>query len=85
MTGFDPFSAHAQMKAAKRAALREALTGRSIPGNDEHEGPPRSTGFDGGARMNQPAPPERHGETLTRLFATGEADIRRRLHQRCGT
>jgi hypothetical protein len=40
--------------------------------------PRRTTGFDGGARMSQPAPPESLEETLTRLFATGEADISRR-------
>lgn len=82
MTGFDPFAAHAQMKLTRRAALHAALSGRARQDDDQDDEPRQSTSFDGGARMSPPSPPESHEEALTRLFATGEADVARRLSGR---
>lgn len=80
MTDVDFFTAHAQMRAARRAALQAALTGRGHQRlAEEGDEPRKPTSFDGGARISTPAPPETHDQTLTALFSSGAADVGRLL------
>jgi hypothetical protein len=58
----------------RRQQLLGRLLGRAQPDQSR-----RTTGFDGGARPNQPQPLETHEQTLLRVLASREADVGRHL------
>jgi hypothetical protein len=76
--GSDFFARAAADKQRRRSELLDALTGRPRPERDQR-GRFASGGFDGGARQSLPAQPETHEQTLTRILASREADVGRRI------
>jgi hypothetical protein len=70
-TGGPTFLEHVEAsKATSRRAFMDAVLGRSRAPGETGGG-----GFDGGARDDQPRRVETHAETLTRVLASGEADV----------
>ena len=68
----DFFERAEQSKVERTLALVAALTGRARTEPNEQSRP--YSGFDGGARMTMPLPPETHDETLVRLIRERSAD-----------
>jgi hypothetical protein len=71
------FDLMATEKAERKRALAAIFTGRTPQPRDNHGR--FATDFHGGARRPVPPRPETHGQTLTRLLRSREANAGRRL------